>query len=553
MTSLLSGPGRNPVRWPRLRRGLAVATVPDGLLVEGGPSRQLLGGAAAASLLPRLLPRLDGTCEPGRLAAEFSLSRAQLGQALDLLDGCGLLEWVQPDGPAGFAAEHVAAYMSRTIGVNDSCPSADDLAVQLESATVVLVAPPVLAQAIAEDLTETGVGSVQVCAVAEAVGMPSPTEGRRVAAVFDDPSDEDDSLALVVAACREHDVPVLRFSAAAGHVEVGPAFGTIETACVSCYRKGQVPGAEAAAELWDARTGAAGMLAGLVTSALLGMLTHQPPLPSPRQLARTSLPLRVTEVYSVVPDLECACCAGGAPPQDPDSRDVLTYEWRMAKVPLAFEVIDAPTPARRDLLTMLQRQRENFPGSPRYQLPEQQAVTRQRGMDESALGAILARTAGFRTAGGPDRRRWAPSGGNMASVCVYLCTEAGLFGLPGTIYRYDDIEHEILSVHADHVPLARVLDGTGLDSARTDIAVILVGAAGRLSQKYGDFAWRLTHLDTGCAALQFQLVAVSYGLSVTFAPAWPAQLSQMLELDPDREVVTAVASLCAAPDGRTEG
>jgi SagB-type dehydrogenase family enzyme len=172
------------------------------------------------------------------------------------------------------------------------------------------------------------------------------------------------------------------------------------------------------------------------------------------------------------------------------------------------------------------------------------------------LATILARTAGFRPAtdavGRMPSSRWAPSGGSMASVALYLSTETDLFALPGTIFRYDDIEHQVLSVRADRVTLARILEGTDLDAARTDVAIVLVGAVGRLRQKYDDFAWRLTHLDTGCAALQLRLVAAGYGLRTTFASTWPAHLAELLELDPLREVVTAVAGVCAGPGPHEE-
>jgi SagB-type dehydrogenase family enzyme len=547
----MAGPA--PVRLPRLRRGLARVTTSDGLLLEGGPSRQLLGGAAASSLVPRLLPLLDGKHNRPEISDALCLSEAHLGQALDLLDDRGLLEWVLPDGPVGFAAEHVATYMSRTMTVSGRCPSSDDLADQLATATVVLVAPRTLADPIAADLEETGVGTVRLCAAAEAARMLAQSVGRCVAAVFDDPADPD-ALETVAAAFRDLDLPVLRCAAATGHVDVGPVFWAPETACVPCFRRSQLLASPGPAPRGSIPAETAGMLPSLVTSALLGIVTRQPSAPAIRQLARTTLSSATTKVYEVAPDLECPTCLGGMPPQDPVAQEVLTYEWRMAGPPPSLEPDDVLTPAARDRLVALQRQRESFPTSPRHQLPGEPDITAPgQALDESVLAAILARAAGYRAVADPQSSRWAPSGGNMASVVVYLCTEADMFGLPGTIFRYDDIEHQLLSVRADQVPLAQLLGRTGLERERTDVAVILVGAVGRLRQKYGDFAWRLTHLDTGCAALQLHLVAANFGLGVTFASAWPAAISQLLELEPGREVVTAVAGLSADQAPREEG
>lgn len=537
-------PGPVRPRWPRLRRGLATAPVPGGMLVEGGPSRQLLRGEAAIALLPRLLPGLDGTRDRAQIAAGLSLTLPQLDQALSLLDQCGLLEWVVPGRPAGFAADHVATYLSRTIGITDDCPAADEYADRLAGATVLVAAPAALAGLIAADLSELGVGLVQRCCTGQPASPPTRVTGPVVAAVFDDPADES-SLAAAVAAWA--DLPVLRFSATADWVEVGPAFCRSETACVPCFRRGQSPAAWPADGSAPADPATTGLLAGLVTSALLGMLAQQPPPPPPGRLVRTAVPARVTEVWDVLPEPGCPVCCGGTPPPDPVAQDLLAYEWRMAKVHPAFEPVSAPIPAERDWLFALQRQRDTFSSSPRHRLPDQTDPPGSGGgLSEPLLAAILARTAGFRDATDPDSRRWAPSGGNMASVAVYLATRAGLFGLPGTIYRYDDVGHELLSVRADPVPLMQILAGTDLDREDLDIALVLVGSAGRLSQKYGDFAWRLTHLDSGCAALQLSVVAASCGLQTTFASSWPSTLSDQLELDPDREVITAVAGLRSA-------
>jgi SagB-type dehydrogenase family enzyme len=558
MNSPAAEPDRRLARRPRMRRGLAVASTDAGMLVEGGSSRQLLAGPAAPALLPRLLSSLDGRHAPEQICKELSLDRDQFDRALSQLDGCGLLEWVVPGRGTGFAAEHVATYMSRTAHVTDSCPSADDLASYLGEATVLLVASAALAQLIAADLKETGVGTVASLTAADTADAPPGVTGHCVAAVFDDPADEQ-MLDLLVSAFQDRDVPVLRFSRTVNSVEVGPVFSGIETACVRCFRRSRLPDARNSLLPGAGEPGTAeiGVLACLVVSALLGLLARQgPPVPW-RRVARTVWPGPITELYDVVPDLECASCAGGTPPPDRAARELLGYEWRMGKLPPSLEPDSVLTPAAQTRLAALQQARDSFAYAPRHKLPVQpdHGVPRTAEsaccLDEATLAAILAYTAGFRpaigTAGHALRSRWAPSGGSMASVTLYLGTEMDLFGSPGTIFRYDDIEHEVISLCADRVALTQILDGTDLDPARADVVLVLVGAVGRLREKYDDFAWRLTHLDTGCAALQLQLVAAGYGLRVTFASAWPAQLAELLELDPLREVVTAVASVSATP------
>jgi SagB-type dehydrogenase family enzyme len=279
-------------------------------------------------------------------------------------------------------------------------------------------------------------------------------------------------------------------------------------------------------------------------------------------LMRTVVSSRTTESREVVPDLECAYCAGGTPPDDAVARDLLLHEWQSAQVAPSLKPADAMTPAMRDHIKALERERAIFPTSPRHPLPDQIAARETskdgspRGVDESLLAGIFARVAGFRPAEAdrsaspgspaPANKRWAPSGGNQASVALYLVTDRDLFGLPGTVFRYDDIEHEVISVHADRVSVAEAITGTDLDATNADVAIVLVGDVGRLSRKYSDFAWRLTHLDSGCAALQLHLVAKDYGLTATFAAAWPAQVAELLDLDQRREIITAVAALTVA-------
>jgi SagB-type dehydrogenase family enzyme len=554
--------GTRRMRRPRLRRGLAVLTAGEAILLDGGPSRQMFSGTAALSLLPRLLPALDGQRSRAELCAELALSGAQLDSAIRLLDGSGLLEWALP-GNALSSSDHVAQYLSRTLAISESCRSSDDLISNLADCAVLLVGPSCFAEPVAEDLSETGVGMVKIMTAPEAASALPAMTGRCVAAVFDDPADSG-VLDLMAAECRRHDFPVLRFHGAGDYAEVGPAFCGLNTACIECFRRSDPaawrkdqPTRDEHAATGHRSAALTGVLASLVTSAVLSILTSQPPVAPLKNLTRVVMSSRTTEAFDVVPDLECAYCAGGTPPADAVSRDLLLYEWRSAQVTPALTPADDMTPARRKRIAALARERAIFPASPRHPLPDQatasETSTKQgsRGIDESVLARIMARVAGFRPAEAgqppsPDRR-WAPSGGNLASVALYLITDRDLFGLPGTIFRYDDLEHQVVSVHADRVSVDRALAGTDLDPASADAVIVLAGEVGRLGEKYGDFAWRLTHLDTGCAALQLQLVAGDCGVRTTFAATWPEQVAELLELDRRQEVITAIAALAVAP------
>ncbi len=535
----------SPLR-PRSRQRLAVTPMGESLLIEGGPSRQVLNGKAALSLMPRLLETLDGRRSREQLAQDLALSGAQVDQAVRLLDECGLLEWVPPDA-APSRTDHVAAYLSRTIAVSESCPSADDLLAKLSDSTVLLAAPPYLAEPIAADLSGTGVGTVEIMTAAQAARALPGTTGACVAAVFDEQGNAD-ALNLVAASAQDCR-PVLRFSGTGDWAEVGPAFCGPSSACIGCFRRSQPASRPAETQPWSAAL--TGLLASLATSALLGILTGQVPEPPLRKLTRVVLSDLATESQNVTADPECARCAGGTPPADRAARDLLAYEWQSARGLPWLDPADATTPAKRHRLIALERERDSFPGYPRHSLPDQAARPwPAHGITETVLAAMMARLAGFvpDAAVSPEQanRRWAPSGGNLASVAVYLITDLDLFGVPGTIFRYDDLQHEVIGVRADRVTVSAFLDATDLDATGLDAVVVTIAQVGRLRQKYGDFAWRLAHLDAGCAALQLHLIAEAYDLRATFAASWPAELAELLDLDKQDEVVTAIAGLAPA-------
>jgi SagB-type dehydrogenase family enzyme len=200
-----------------------------------------------------------------------------------------------------------------------------------------------------------------------------------------------------------------------------------------------------------------------------------------------------------------------------------------------------------------------FPSSPSQPLPRHDGMPEvrgvlgavppaaRRGVDAGLLAGILMRTAGGRLAGDPagQGHRWAPSSGNLASASAYVITSRELAGLPGNCLRYDDLAHALVAIHPGIVRIDDALAGTDLAPSGLDAVVVLVAEAGRIAGKCGWSAYRLAHLDTGCAAAQFAAVAAGYGLGVSLASSWNDQLAQLLDLEPGGEFVTVVAGLSA--------
>ncbi len=78
---------------PRTIKGLVVVEMPDGLLFEGASQRQVLRGRDALSLVPRLLPALDGTRTIKDLAGVLpDVPTGHIERTLTLLRSLGLVE-----------------------------------------------------------------------------------------------------------------------------------------------------------------------------------------------------------------------------------------------------------------------------------------------------------------------------------------------------------------------------------------------------------------------------------------------------------------------------
>jgi SagB-type dehydrogenase family enzyme len=564
---------------PRLCPGLAVIRDGDALLVIGGPRRQRFTGGAAASVLARLLALADGSRTPGMLAAELGLTADQVGEALGLLGRCELLEMVEPERPEPCLAGHVRSHLARNLTRLGAQASSGDLAAQLARAAVLVVAPSPLAGHLRADLTEMGIGRVLAI---PAAGQAAPsdlrrlTDGRRAVAVVIDRPGLDELPAALVTLARTDNLPVIRFSWCEHQIEIGPSFNWSGAACFECFRRGQTALAEAgrlgccrsqAAPGSAAAAGSMHLAAGLVGAHVLEVLSAAHRALRPRSLARIDVRELSCELFDVLPEPGCIRC-GIPPAEDGAAYWPAVYEWQMAARTGLFGGEEPVSAERARQLDLLQIERSTRKSLPRVGLPSPSAIAEQAPdvlaagvteavrIDAAMLSGILSRVAGRRTAGSNDsspeqeRARWAPSGGNLASVELYVAAEPNPFGLPGTVVKYDDLEHQAVSVWADPVPLTHIAACTDLCvDPGTDALIMLTAAAGRLRKKYADFSWRLSHLDAGCAALQLSLVATSQRLNVRFASAWSAELAALIGLDPDSEIVTAVGRLrLAAPE-----
>lgn len=548
-------------RLPRLCRGLAVIRQPDALLIEGSQQRVRLTGRAATTTVPALLALLDGQHTPDEICSQLDLQTPYLDQVLELLEAKGLLEFTPARPTYPQAPPDIARYFSRTARSSGGHECSEDILATLANTAVLLVSPARLAERIAPDLLDVGVGSVLARESADWVSpddvLTIASAPRSAAAVLD-LGDRPDSLDKIISLCGDSDIPVLRFAEGSGHLEVGPVFYHDWTACSRCFRRGydsRWSVSERSLHAADGKCpgGAVDLLCGLVTGEILALTARTTPCLAVGRMCRFAVPGYATKAYDVVPDAGCESCAGTLPEGDTSS-SVEAYERREAFSPRELAWTGALSQARQDLIAALQTQREQFPSAPRHQLPDVDPVaacsmpSTSWALDERMTASLLRCVAGRRTGSPRDDSpgfapRWAPTGGNLGSVEVYLAANRPLFDLPGTVYKYDDIAHQVISVMRNRVPLTRILGSTDLAPESLDFAMILVAAVGRLRQKYYDFSLRVSHLDAGCATLQLASFADACGLSLSFASTWSEEVADSLELRVGEEIVTAIAGV----------
>lgn len=536
-----------PGRLPRLGRGLAVVPGDGGIVIEGSARRHHIAGPAVTSLMPALLPDLDGKTDVAALAERHGLARDSVHQVLVALDECDALEWVGPDTREGpTLADHVTGYLSRIVGATvHEC--VEDIASALHESVVLVVDSGPLGSLIAADLAESGVGEVRTCSEIDAITPADvrtlTTAPRSVAVV----RDADGDFAAVATLLVNHDVSVLRYTYG-GVAEIGPVFDRRWTACPRCLTRHDIETATpSGTRRSDSDDVAAGIATGLVTAEILAMLAHLTPPNPPTRLRRICAPELVIEAFDVIPETDCDVCG---PAQASSYPLTATYErymrWRSEV--LAPGTVRSVAGERR--IAAMTNQRNWLPPGPRRRFggevdrPSESSDPRSSSrVDATMIADLLRRTAGRRASDVATTKRWAPTGGNLASTQLYVATARDLLNLPGTVFKYDDIENQVVSLHTRPIALKELLRHTDLEPSRVEAVVFFVADVGRLAKKYGDFALRLAHLDAGCATLQLSLVVGVHDLNLSFASCWGPELSRALELDTPAELITAVAGV----------
>ncbi|MFF8838277.1 hypothetical protein [Streptomyces sp. NPDC015130] len=520
---------------PRLRRGLSLHHTPEALVVEGTPKKQLLRGAAARELLPRMLPLLDGSRGHEDVAESLGIPAGTVFKALSLLWTCGLIEEAASPAAASRAAavpEALADFLSRigdSTGANHAWEEALD---RLARARVEVFGTGPLADAarrhLADSLVDTGGGGDNGGDLA-----PAPGTTLVVAAGLDPAGS-----AALAASCARTGVPLIRLALTGRTAHLGPYVDLAFTPCLACRT------AEDPADERPPLPGDAELAASLFARDLFALLTRSTPSPLPSQWRTVDLADLSQQRRSAATRPGCPDCS--AAPGDPVAPPLAArYEAAIAFPPKEYADGKAHQAHYKPSNIALQNDEKTWPVAAAVPLPEPPLEALRSPapasapalLDDRTAALLLAVTAGRRALLPGRVQRWTASGGNIGSVVAHLVVR-DVPGLEPGVYGYVASEHR----------LARLAADPGAVPGEAPLTVVLTGDFTKVAKKYAAFALRIVLLDAGCATATLRSAATALDLPFAIRTRWDdLAVAAALGIDPDLEPVTTLVDLGGAP------
>ncbi|KOU23950.1 hypothetical protein ADK52_15540 [Streptomyces sp. WM6372] len=523
---------------PALCRGVVVVPFADGILVEGGPTRQVLRGVATRDLIPKLLPLLDGTRDVAEVAEHAGVPVLHVEQVVALLYTCGLLEdggagdGPSPEGPS-------ALFLSRNLDSTRVNRNTSEVLARLSGTHVAVRARGDIGVRIQDALLAAGFGRVDLCEHGDPAGRPD-----LVVAV------SGDSRAGLRAAgewCAARGIPMLPAYLHGAGVDLGPyidpsftvSYDDVERQCAAAD---EGAGPDRASDDPAVRA----MIIALVTNQATAIVGRVGSAVVLRGLVRTDLEAWRQDLYVMAP-VPARTGEGAA----------LTRAG--VPIALAFETSVAFPP--RKLLNprdhqvhykpgnvALQHESKRWPSARTLALPTEGTLPRAplepaappavEQLDRAHLAALLMIAAGRKDAADSPRSvpRWAPTGGNLGSVTLHAIVR-NVDGVPAGAWGYDAAGHRLAR-------LPEPLDLTEIEGTDSPALIVLTGSLSRVASKYSTFAWRIVHLDAGVAIAQLVHTARSLGISARPLDRWDdRKLAAAFDLDLDAEPITGVLEI----------
>jgi SagB-type dehydrogenase family enzyme len=521
--------------YPRLSPTVTLLPAESGVIVDGTLQMNMLKGVAADTVIPHLIPLLDGTRSVAGIVAHLhEIPEEYVNSTLATLYDLGLLE--DSGGTLSDVGEGFAAFLSRCRLIYAQGDSTHSCSERLESSQVTVERPPnsdgKFNDSICSMLRGCHIRDV-VYSESSSVTRPFGNVGRFVIRKQLNAS-ADISLSCppqVIDVTYVHDSNRLLFRSVVCNDAPG-------LSCCDLFYQDYLP--QCAGNVPQSIPSE--LITSIVVAEVVDCILGVPHALRGRRCREYSL----NTLESVVRQYPCSslchgcarACADGASAHAPMS----TMSSATYNTALVFsEFIGAASDNER-----YTEQRTFFQDRPRQSLGalcskaialpvsgvdlcvdtlrvlSGNCMPRSGVASLAHLAALCSLSVGIRERSERAIHRWAPTAGNLGAPRLHVITP-GLDGLGAGVYSYDAVTHALYPRQGHcGAPVERLLDKfvTPLWRRHPTLLVYTV-RRDALQPKYGAFSYKLGFLDGGCTLSQARTVAAAMGIVTEIVNCWP--------------------------------
>lgn len=520
---------------PRLIPELLSITLPaDGLLFSGGERIEVLRGRSVTTILPLVLPLLDGSNTIDTLFKRLpGISPKNIHNVVSLLFSRGLIEdardMLQTDSLKDSQTDR---YLGRFIDVTRCNGNREEARTRLSRETLAICGNSALVEDLVYQLQTSGLHVVHL------TGNSLTQEGKFSLSVVVSDGTEGDTLPLAKTMAGKSPRTLL-IRLGRNEVQISPLIGSPSTCCLECFFSNFLQ-PEGSADRWYGT-----YLMGIAAQQIVNSLAQISPNRSQREFKR----FRIDHHREISQDFLVAVRSPGCIGCGLQTAALLPqHELRLAW--LYHSATSLPSQAllspkdhqshyKAENLELAQEKKHSFGNVQRLELPTPLALatdwfedfSKEPAATEAALTMRQLSTLLWSGAGERDEhgkmRRVAPTGGNLGSVDLWVIC-VGMEGLSSAIYRYHASTNGLELVH--------VLASTEIEDTSRGCLIIGTGNVSKCATKYADFAFRLCQYDAGVSIANIYAAARSLEIPLTeFTALDDSEIRSLLQIPNRRE------------------
>jgi SagB-type dehydrogenase family enzyme len=522
----------------------------DGLIIDGGIEKQLLRGNATKTLIPELIPLLDGTRTILELSKELpEYTPRIIYEAVALLYTRGVIQegYQEMD-----SASPYVPYLERFIDGTRINNSAGQAINRLRNFTINIISTKEIYTKLENHFSKF---NVNVNFGNSCVETNTKQITLLVLKNIADLEEYKDTLKDLT----KLKVPCFLAILQGGTLITGPYLDNENTMCIECFLEQleRIPSHYNLDQI-------AGMnrLHNAALSYVVGELTNF--LSKVSSLLITQNMVNIVDLttwsgeqikFSKVP--YCNGCDGNHTNSEPVLDIVSQYESFVTFPPRDFISIKDHQNHYRPKNLELAKFFKEFNSFPFIKLenettlPETGVLKEKRDEELSKLAKILLFSNGLKTANiqRPNQvNRYAPTGGNLGSVDMYFIN-TGIDGLDRAVYFYDPLKHGLSQIteKLDHDFLLDTIEGkVEMESKFTEHwgYFVLAGSYDKVAQKYKEFGYRIVNLDAGAAFTHIQAASEAVGLRINETDRFiDDNLMKLLKINRRKEIITYLVAV----------